>query len=236
MIEAVLFDLDDTLFDQHAWLEQAWRAVARAASPWGVAAEALTAALIDVAAEGSANGRIIDRSLERIGAAHVPLEPLLVAFRRFECPPLRTYPGVAAGLARLRRRVPLALVTDGDVETQASKLKATGLEASFDAIVFSDELGRERRKPHRAPFEAALGRLGAAAGSAVHVGDNPAKDVAGATAVGIRAIRVLSGEYRRCLDAVPPWARVRDVGCALDLIHACLDGLEPDDDRYVRID
>src|SRR6267378_3762260 len=102
VIRAVLFDLDDTLYDQRAWLAGAWQAVAAAATAFGVAPAELAAALAQIAAEGSDRGRIIDRALERVGWAGVPVEPLVQAFRSHAPERLPAYPGVPAALARLR--------------------------------------------------------------------------------------------------------------------------------------
>lgn len=61
--------------------------------------------------------------------------------------------------------------------------------------MFSDDLGRGCRKPHPAPFRAALTQLGVRPESAAYVGDRPDKDVTGAVAAGLRAVRVTTGEY-----------------------------------------
>jgi len=68
MIDAVLFDLDDTLYPQAAWLEGAWNAVA-AAAPAGVDRAELRLALLRIASEGTDRGRIINRALESGGRA-----------------------------------------------------------------------------------------------------------------------------------------------------------------------
>jgi putative hydrolase of the HAD superfamily len=57
-----------------------------------------------------------------------------------------------------------------------------------DAVVISAELGVA--KPDPAIFNAALERLGAVAGDALHVGDSIEADVEGARAAGIEAVLV----------------------------------------------
>jgi len=54
--------------------------------------------------------------------------------------------------------------------------------------VFSNELGVA--KPHPRMFQEACATLGVEAGDVLHVGDNPAADVAGAQAAGLRAALV----------------------------------------------
>lgn len=231
-IAAVLFDLDDTLFPQQAWLRGAWEAVARTASGWGIDHTALSEALVTVAAEGSDRGRIIDRALEAIrvpGAPEVPVGDLVAAFRAHRPSCLEAYPGVHLALARLGAAVRLGLVSDGDVEIQQAKLDALGLTSAFDVVVFSDALGRDRRKPDPAPFLLALHRLGQRPDEAVFVGDRPQKDIAGARAAGMRAIRVLTGEYSAAPDHPQAWMTVPGM---VEATYALLGlGLDPDGER-----
>ena len=216
-MDAVLFDLDDTIFPQSAWLSGAWQAVA-AAAPNDVDRDSFHTALVEIAAEGSDRGRIIDRALERIGSPGCEIGPLMEAFRSHAPRYLAPYAGAVAGLQRLRTRVPIGLVTDGDVGIQQAKLAALGLDDAFDVVVMSDRLGRQHRKPDPAPFLAALEDLGVEPGRAVHVGDRPDKDVAGAVGAGLRAIRVRTGEYstHACPEAV--WAEFADLESAADFL------------------
>jgi putative hydrolase of the HAD superfamily len=222
MIQAVLFDLDDTLYPQAAFLDAAWTAVAAAAAPYGIDPDAFHAALTAVAAEGSDRGRIIDRALRRIGAGGVPVEPLVAAFRA--CAPARLppHPGALEALAELRTVVPTGLVTDGETGGQRAKVRALGLDGLFDVVVYSDDLGRDRRKPHPAPFQHALALLGVPAAAAVMIGDRPDKDVAGAAAVGLRAIRVRTGEYANRPDQPTPWRSAPDVVAAIALVQPAI--------------
>jgi putative hydrolase of the HAD superfamily len=200
MIDAVLFDLDDTLYPQAAWLAGAWTAAA-AAAPDGVDRAELLLALRRIASEGSDRGRIVDRALAGIGAPAVDAGPLVTAFRRHAPGRLDPYPGVRKALSAIRGRVPIGLVTDGDVGAQRAKIKALQLTRAFDVVTFSDELGRERRKPHPAPFLAAAERLGVDAATCLMVGDRPDKDARGARAAGLLGtVRVRTGEYAALPD------------------------------------
>lgn len=221
MIEAVLFDLDDTLFAQQDWLDGAWRAVATAGAAWGIDAQDFEKALLSVSREGSDRGRIIDRALERIGATG-DIGTLVSVFKSYAPARLEPYPGVADAITGLSALVRLGLVTDGDVAIQRAKLEALRLGSLFDSIVFSDQLGREYRKPHPAPFVRALGALGVDTSCAVFVGDRPDKDVAGAQHAGMRAVRVRTGEYRHCKDDPQPWATADDVVEAIAMIRPLL--------------
>jgi len=195
VIAAVLFDLDDTLYPQASWLHGAWEAVADAA-PDTVDRAAFLAALYLIAGQGSDQGRIIDRALARIDACGTETAPLISAFRHHAPARLEPYPEAVDVVAAVRERVPVGLVSDGDVDVQAAKVRALGFEQAFDVVVLSDAMGREHRKPDSGPFLAAAERLGVVAQSCVMVGDRPDKDVRGARQAGLLgAVRVRTGEY-----------------------------------------
>jgi putative hydrolase of the HAD superfamily len=109
-------------------------------------------------------------------------EALLAAIR------FRAYPEVPAVLAALRERgARLAVVSNWDVSLH-DVLERTGLRPLLDAVVISAELGAA--KPDPAIFRAALDRVGAVAGDALHVGDSLEADVEGARAAGVEAVLV----------------------------------------------
>jgi putative hydrolase of the HAD superfamily len=215
-LRAVLFDLDDTLFDQSTWLSGAWDSVARAAIPYGVEPRALVRALHRVYALGSDRGDVIDRALALVGRSDVAVAPLLSAFRAHAPTALAPYAGVTDALDALRGRVAIALVSDGDPTVQRAKVRALGLEPRFDVIVFGDELGREHRKPSPVGLLTALVALGVDPTSAVVIGDRPRADIAAAHAAGIRAVRVRTGEFAGEPDVPRPWATAPDVAQAVD--------------------
>lgn len=222
-IEAVCFDLDDTLYPQASWLAGAWDAVAAAAARDGVDETLVREALDVCAAQGSDGGRIIDRALARVGAHQLAVGPLVSAFRSYEPAHLDLYAGVGDALARLAASVPLGLISDGDPKIQRAKLTALGIEPLFTAVVWSDDHGREHRKPDPLPFRIAVEALRVPAADVVYVGDRPAKDVAGAVGAGLAAIRVRTGEWAS--DPDDPRA-VQSFPDVVEAIDALLTQLE----------
>lgn len=100
--------------------------------------------------------------------------------------PLPGVPGVVRSLVADGYRV--GLVTNGPPGIQRVKLEALGLTDAFGTTVFA---GRETApKPDPEPFRVALDRLGASPERAVHVGNAPGADVAGAAAAGLGAVLV----------------------------------------------
>lgn len=220
--DAVVLDLDDTLFLQSEWLAGAWQAVAAAAQGLGGDAGSLHAALVSIGAKGSDKGTIIDRALLCSGQAHLPVAPLVTAFQSWRPVTLTPDPAVTR-LVELRGLGPVGLLTDGDPGIQRGKLAALGLTDAFDAVVVTDELGgRAARKPAPDGFRALLRAMGADSGRSLMIGDRPDKDVAGASNVGMRAVRVRTGEYADHADSA--WHSVSTLDEAISI--AC--GGQPD--------
>jgi HAD superfamily hydrolase (TIGR01549 family) len=93
-------------------------------------------------------------------------------------------PGVRDALSRLRAAgFALAVVANWDFSLH-DHLRNHRLSDWFDTVVVSGEIGV--RKPDPAPFLAALEQLGVEPARAVHVGDHPPHDEAGAVAAGMR--------------------------------------------------
>jgi putative hydrolase of the HAD superfamily len=224
-LHAVTVDLDDTLFAQSGWLKGAWAAVAAVAEAFGFERLSFRDALVSFAAEGSDKGGIIDRALLAAGVEDPsPLLPALVAaFSGWAPSSLDLYPSASDALVRLRSAgLRVAIITDGNPQIQRSKLAALGLGALVDHVVISDEIGgRAARKPSPAAFLRAMELCDTGATDTVHIGDRPAKDVAGAAAAGMRAIRVRTGEYAEAPDStgdVAPWASADTFAEAVDLL------------------
>jgi putative hydrolase of the HAD superfamily len=98
---------------------------------------------------------------------------------------VRFLPGAREALDSLYGTVPLGAVTNGAPEMQATKLRTLDATGYFETVVHG---GYDApAKPDPEPFEAALSALGVEPARAVHVGNSLASDVAGATNAGVTA-------------------------------------------------
>jgi putative hydrolase of the HAD superfamily len=217
---AVVFDLDDTLYPEAAYVRSGFRAVAQAAARlYGVPAAEAYRELEQLFREG-ARGDTFDRWLYVRGITADVNE--LVAVYRSHSPtiePFEEAPGLLAGLRA--RGFRLGLLSDGEPEIQYGKLDALGLRAAFDATLVSGELGRDAWKPSPRGLIALAGRLGVEPGDAVYVSDNPAKDFKAAREAGMHSIRVRreGGVYSHLEPQSPDYAPDDEV--------ATLAGAEP---------
>jgi putative hydrolase of the HAD superfamily len=141
------------------------------------------------------------------------------------------HPGMADLLRQLHdRQIPLGLVADTRDGTYRNVLGMHGLMAVFDAFAISDHLGME--KPDRRIFEHALRELGIAEsdrGEVAMVGNNLARDIRGANALGLIGIWMVWNQRYPCAcadDLETPEFQVSTAAgldALLDALHAGTD-------------
>lgn len=195
---AVLFDLDDTLFDHWACTRAALQ-VLQSSFPvyaaWSFDEfERRHAHLLEILHVEVLAGKLSvdDARLERFGRLAVdagrPVPPETAAriageYREAYVAAWRPVPGARDLLAALRGEVRVGIVTNNVVTEQRQKIDACGFGTLVDAVVISEEIGIA--KPDVRIFAECLTRLDAVAGHAVMVGDSWPSDIVGARAAGL---------------------------------------------------
>ena len=212
MIRAVLFDLDDTLFD-HRYSSQS--ALATLYARYACLQQKSLAELNDLHKdllehyhrELLAGRHTLDsarherfRQLfacygeqlaeEETAAASECYRTVFMANRQLMA-------GAGQLLAYLRTRVRIGIVTNNMRDEQTAKLAHLGITELIDELITSEEVGLA--KPDPGIFVAALQRLHSTPAESVMVGDSWAADVLGATQLGIRTIW-LNREPLACPD------------------------------------
>jgi putative hydrolase of the HAD superfamily len=175
MLQAVLFDLDNTLIDR----DRAFR-------------ECVDAFFGDTTARAEL--------LELDDHGHGPRGPLLDAWKKHTGSPMtqellgnltadRLQPdrSLLSALRALSANVKLAIITNGGSETQRRKIRAAELSKIFphERVWISAEVGKA--KPDREIFQLALLGLDVPAGKCLFIGDHERNDFKGAIAAGLRA-------------------------------------------------
>ena len=197
MIRAIIFDLDDTLYDEMQFVRGGFEAVSSYTSKnANVNQNVVYQLLLDVL-EKHGRGQTFDIALKKLGLYNKNLIPKLVKVYRTHKPKLSLYSEVRTVLSTLRKQgYKLGLITDGNVEVQRNKVEALKIKDFFDCIIFSDEYGIEKQKPNPFPYQKALKELKASARETIYVGDNPYKDFVSAKKLGIHTIRIMRGQYK----------------------------------------
>ncbi|MDE2727282.1 MAG: HAD family hydrolase [Gemmatimonadota bacterium] len=207
MIDAVLFDLDDTLVDLQYARRQGLRAVQEilpALKPVPleelelVHDEKLRANYWQMM-EGSLSDEEAGREHMRGICRHYGLETdaavdAAARYHRALQENSRLVPGVEALLDSLRGRMKIGVVTNGQSRHQRDKLEFFDL-LPLDALAISDEVGAA--KPDPQIFQSALVQLGVR--TVTMIGDSWENDILGATTSGMAAVWL--NRYRRtCPD------------------------------------
>lgn len=201
--QAIVFDLDDTLYPERDYVLSGFRAVADwLATRLNISADQAFAELKQLFEQG-VRGDTFNRWLAKYERNTDDWVPQLLKVYREHIPRIVPFPQVPALLDFLRLHYRLGLVSDGYLDVQRRKLTALNLAHYFDAIVFSDEWGRAAWKPNSKPFQIVLERLETMPMAAVYVADNPLKDFFGARQIGMYTIQLRrdDGEYSA---ATPP--------------------------------
>jgi len=187
MVEAVVFDLDDTLYPHVRYVHSGFAAVAHHVAGRFDLSPRDAYSVLRVARETAYRGTEFQRLCQVYGLDE-SMTPDLVRVYRTHQPQLWLSHGAVTVLESLRGAgCRLALLTNGPPSVQASKVRALGLEALVDHVVYANDHA-ENGKPAPEPFVETLSRLAVDAHDAVMVGDDPVNDVAGARAVGLRTI------------------------------------------------
>lgn len=188
----VVFDVDDTLYPESQFVRGglvAAGAVLDARLPAPIGAADVFLEVLD----RTGPWRVFDAALADLGIERDPaLVAALVRAFRDHPPRLAPHAGVPGMLDELRADgVRVGAVTDGYADVQRRKWAALGLDARFDAVVFTGDLGGVAYpKPRIEPFLAVARLLGVANAPVLMVGDNPAKDFPPARALGWDTLRV----------------------------------------------
>ena len=204
-LKAIVFDMDDTLYSERDFVLSGFRAVANwAALNMSIDSERGYAALLKLYSEG-VRDNTFDRWLElhQIDSLSAQADasrterlcqrseiiPKLLDIYRQHLPEITPFPDAIELLETLTKSYQIGLVSDGYLAVQQRKWAALNLDSFFDAVVFSDKLGRENWKPSTAPFELVLQQLDVPPQLSVYIGDNPRKDFLGARQLGMSTIQ-----------------------------------------------
>ena len=192
IFQLVAFDLDDTLYPEREFVQSGFTAVAQHLADLGVIdAESFFHAATSLFVAG-ARGNIFNLALERLAVAFQAerIGELVRVYREHQ-PQIRPFADSPKLLKLLKEKgVVLALISDGPCQTQQNKLRALGLEAYFDHLVFTGAHGEDWGKPSPRAFLEVMGQSGVPAAACVYVADNPRKDFLGPNRLGWHTIRV----------------------------------------------
>ncbi len=190
-IQAVVFDIDDTLYLERDFVHSGYLAVAEYLRQSTGRADVFEDWLWGRFQAGKVARAFNDLNDE----FQLSLEPSdisrLVEVYRFHEPEISPFAGIPELLDDLGRRFALGIVSDGPARMQRNKLIALGLTERFQAVVLTDDLGPDSGKPSPAGFQAIVEKLSVPHPACVYVSDNPAKDFIAPNQLGWLTIRYI---------------------------------------------
>ena len=221
MINAVIFDLDNTLLDFMKMKLIAVKAAITGMQEAGLEVDSEKAyeRIIEMYSEqGWENQQIFDIYLtETIG--HVDNKLLaagIVSYRRAREANLQVYPNVNSTLSQLiKMNIKLAVVSDAPSREAWMRLYYLNLHHIFDFVLTFDDT--RAHKPSPIPFKMALERLDCAAENTLMVGDWPERDVEGAKQLGMKTIFARYGDTFGTTDSGADWD-VDDIYQIIDIV------------------
>lgn len=217
MVKAVIFDLDNTVYDYDFCHQKAMETLSRYCEEkymlsrhgfekkYGLAKELVKSRLGDT---GASHNRMLymQTFLELIGRK--PVTGALVLYDIYWDTMLETmepFGQIFPLMEALRKRnIKIAVLTDLTAHIQHRKIIRLGLAEYVDALVTSEEAGQE--KPGRKMFDLMLEKLALEPHEAIMVGDSHEKDILGARKAGMHGI-LCSAENRdglmeKCLEMI----------------------------------
>jgi putative hydrolase of the HAD superfamily len=203
-IKAVLFDLDDTLYDRYALVR---RVVADQYDVFqhelhSVEKDDFVGRVVQLDDCGYADRRALYATVVgEYGLAPALIERLMENFLTSYDEKCELPEDTRLTLQTLRQNhMKLGVITNGGTERQRRKLDSLGVSSWFDVILISEMEGV--RKPDAEIFHRAVARCGVKTSEAMFVGDHPETDIAGALRAGLHAVWKVT-PYWPCNHPVP---------------------------------
>ncbi len=198
MIKLIIFDLDNTLTDFIRMKDNSIDAAVKAMidSGVGIPADEIRGMIFNIYEdEGIEYQKVFDKLLVKLlgEVDYKALASAIVAYRKAREAALVLYPHVNSTLLSLvKAGLKLAVISDAPRKEAWLRLCYLQLQHIFDKVVTFDDSGEH--KPSPAPFRIVLNELGVEPTEAIMVGDWPARDIVGASDLGLTTVFARYGD------------------------------------------
>ncbi len=190
MIKLVVFDLDDTLYNERDFVFGAFREVCiYLASKYLLDEEEIYSEMLKIF-YNQGRGKIFNVLCDKY-LIDEDIDSLINIYRNAK-PNINLYNDAFYTLQELKHKnIKIGIITDGKASVQWSKIEILKLNALADKIIVTDDYGIEYWKPHKFLYETMLKHFEYKPCEALYVGDNPHKDFIGAKALGYKTLRII---------------------------------------------
>jgi putative hydrolase of the HAD superfamily len=231
MITTVVFDLDDTLYDEIEYCKSGFAAVAEFLADAFAApsAEHIFSALWGQFTAGN-HTRTFDAALDELDISYDDkLVRELVNVYRTHVPNIVLPRDSRDVLCELSTKYALALLTDGFLPAQQLKVHALRIEEYFQCIVYTEQLGRECWKPSPTGFEKVMQTLKAGPENMAYIADNERKDFIAPNKLGFVTIQIIRTARIHTSTCPEPFAKAQFLIEQLSQLPALLEQLRDSD-------
>ena len=191
----LVFDLDDTLYDELTFVKSGFHVVANyIEQSYGIKKMQCMESML-YSLQVSRNN-IFNNMLSHFDIYTKNTLSKCISLYRHHQPQIRLYPEVEKGIPSLHKKYPLYIVTDGNKMVQRNKISTLGLKEYAKHLFITHRYGLKHSKPSPYCFLQIQKREKVPCEQIVYIGDNPRKDFVGIKPLGFKTIRVHTGQHK----------------------------------------
>jgi putative hydrolase of the HAD superfamily len=194
-MKVLVFDLDDTLYNEKLFVDSGFRAVSRFLFDNNKVPLGKSYLKMQELVKLNGRGKVFDDLLKIYNIYSKSLVDKCLKVYRKHTPEIELFDDAKACLTRFEN-YPIYIVTDDNKIVQKNKFFALKLQKTIKKVFITHNYGLINAKPspycffliakkEKAPFE-----------DIVYIGDNPKKDFVGIKPYGFRTIRLNQGPYK----------------------------------------
>jgi putative hydrolase of the HAD superfamily len=191
----VVFDLDDTLYDEKTFVYSGLKEVSKWISLKSNFEQSEIFDFMVVELLSSGRGRIFNNALERYFKFTQKNLRKCISIYRLHIPDIKLKQEAIDLLMYLKGRYPLYIVTDGNKIVQNNKIKALNIEFFFKKVFITYRYGLKHSKPSIYCFEIIKKIEKTKWENIMYIGDNPNKDFVNLNKLNVKTVRILQGEF-----------------------------------------
>jgi putative hydrolase of the HAD superfamily len=190
----LVFDLDDTLYDEITFVHSGFNAVAKFLfEQYALPQKSLFKAMVKVL-EVKGRGEVFNSILHENGIYSKALVKRCITIYRHHHPEIKL-PQESINCIRRFKDTHKYIVTDGNKIAQYNKIKALGVESYFKKVFVTHRYGIKNAKPSVYCFEKIRAIEKCEPNEVVYIADNPNKDFVNIKKMGYLTVRILKGGF-----------------------------------------
>ena len=190
----IIFDLDDTLYEEKSFVLSGLKAVSHHIEKNFGYNSLSTYKELRIILDEFGRGAVFDKWLMQKALFNKGRVRKLLSVYRMHKPNIVLSRESISTLIKLKS-FPKYVVTDGNKIVQKNKVVALGIDEFFHGVYITHRFGLASAKPSLYCFNKIRQKENAKWNDLVYVGDNPNKDFVNLNSVGARTIQVMTGPY-----------------------------------------